>query len=200
MYEVVLTRVSDQSCLHVIVFYNQFHIKFRWPNLIDTTAIEIRRLTSDICDWAAMAAALASVDSLVLVNTTRFGVINRGIHTSVLLSQCHQDSHGANIGISKGSHASSVGNKANHKHYNENIDMVAISGTTYENVSPLVNNSMVQHGYCVLKNAIQHESLQAAKKSLQSIIRNLQQRYDHFADEFEGSFLCLLIFICVLIV
>ena len=138
-----------------------------------------------------MAAALASVDSLVLVNTSRFGVINRGIHTSALISQCHEDSRGACIGIAKGSHASSVGNKADDMHYNENIDMVAIIGTTYENVSPLVNNSMMQHGYCLLKNAIQVESLQAAKKSLQSIIRNLQQRYDHFADEFEGSFLYL---------
>ena len=147
-----------------------------------------------------MAAALASVDSLVLVNTSRFGMINRGIHTSALISQCHEDIRGTCIGVANGSHGSNVGNKADEMHYNENIDMVAIIGTTYENVSPLVNNSMMQHGYCLLKNAIQVESLQAAKKSLQSIIRNLQQRYDHFADEFEGSFLCLLIFICVLIV
>ena len=170
--------------------------------MIDAAIIAFCRALSHIRFWAAMAAAFAAVDSLVLVNTSRFGVISRGIHTSALLSQCHQDSRDPCIGIAKGPHAFRVSNeadirKADNMYYNENIDMVAIIGTTYENVSPLVNNSMMQHGYCVLKNAIQHESLQAAKKSLQSIIRNLQQRYDHFADEFEGSFLYLSIFICI---
>ena len=70
--------------------------------------------------------------------------------------------------------------------FEDTLRTISIVDTDYANMSISLNSKLNAHGCSILCNAIQPESVRVTGKAMQSIIKNLQKRYDRIADEFEG--------------
>ena len=147
-----------------------------------------------------MVAAVKKI-CLGVVKTTRYSVISYGIQTSIKSNNCQIDSSEiSNSGSSYGGsihpltvdrrdrESCNLRNREGVCNLDDKIDKITIIETNYEDISISINKNLMHHGCCILKNALLAEPLRAAHKSLQPIVRNLQHRYDHFTDEFEGLF------------
>ena len=70
--------------------------------------------------------------------------------------------------------------------FDDTLRTISIVDMDYANMSISLNSKLNAHGCSILRNAIQPESVRVTGKAMQSIIKNLQKRYDRIADEFEG--------------
>ena len=70
--------------------------------------------------------------------------------------------------------------------FEDTLRTISIVDMDYANMSISLNSKLNAHGCSILRNAIQPESVRVTGKAMQSIIKNLQKRYDRIADEFEG--------------
>lgn len=132
-----------------------------------------------------------------IVSTSRFNVISD--RTADRLSYSVDDKCArcyaidTSTSISELSHAVDnqnldrhVKNDPNKIDFDDKSKIISITDTDHAKMSISINDKLAAHGCSILRNALSIEVLGVTRKALQPILKNLQQRYDQIADEFEG--------------